>query len=176
MRIRPEETAALVIDYQERLIPVMSGKEILLKNSKRLLEGLRELKIPVYITQQYTKGLGMTVPEIAEAAGRQAYIEKICFSAYEDVKETIRDKRFVIVCGVEAHICVLQTVIDLAEAGHIPVLVTNCTASRKDLERKMAIQRAKSEGAILTTYEALLFELLQKAGSETSRAIQRLVK
>lgn len=176
MRIEREQTAALVIDYQEKLVPAMGGKEKLMENSEILLAGLRLLQVPVHITQQYTKGLGMTIPEITDAAETEEYIEKISFSAYDSVKELIKGKKFVIVCGIEAHICVLQTVMDLAAAGYVPVLVTDCIASRKEKDMQMAVRRAEQEGVILTTYEAVLFELLKKAGTDTSKRIQRLIK
>lgn len=176
MRIVREETIAFIIDIQERLVPVMSHREALIEKASILTAGLKELEVPVYITQQYTKGLGKTIEEITEAAGDSEYIEKMRFSAYEDIKEKVAGKKFVIVYGIESHICVLQTVIDLKEAGYIPILVADCVASRKESDLEMALKRAQAEGAILTTYEALLFELLEAAGTRTSRKIQHLIK
>lgn len=176
MRIEREHAIALAIDYQERLVPVMDKKSELIENSGILLAGLRELGVPIVVTQQYTKGLGKTVPEIVEAIGSPEYVEKIRFSACDVVEEKIHAKKYVIVCGVEAHICVLQTVIDLKSAGYIPVLVTDCISSRKAYNREMAVQRAIQEGAVVTTCEALLFELLEEAGTAKSKKIQRLVK
>jgi nicotinamidase-related amidase len=128
------------------------------------------------ITQQYTKGLGMTVEAITEAAGTKEYIDKISFTAFDCVKDKICAKQFIIVCGIEAHICVLQTVIDLKAAGFIPVLVADCVGSRKEMDKQVALERARQEGAIVTTYESLLFELLQVAGTETSKKIQKLIR
>ena len=176
MRIIREESIAFVIDIQERLVPVMSGKTALIEKASILTAGLKELEVPLYITQQYTKGLGKTVEEITDAAGSDAYIEKIRFSAFEEIKEKLADKKYVIVYGIEAHICVLQTVIELSAAGYVPVLVTDCVSSRKEGDLEMALKRAEKEGAILTTYEALLFELLEAAGTKTSRKIQHLIK
>lgn len=176
MRILREETAALVVDYQEKLVPVMREKELLIYHSQILLQGLKILDVPLIITQQYTKGLGMTVENITAAIGKTEYIEKISFSAYDNVRELIDGKRFVIVCGIESHVCVLQTVIDLASAGYIPVVVEDCIASRKKYDKKIALERMKQEGAIVTTTESLLFELLREAGTETSKKIQRLIK
>lgn len=176
MRIDVNHAVALVIDYQDKLVPAMTDKEQLIHNSCILLEGLQVLGVPVVVTQQYTKGLGMTVPEIQTAAGTKEYIDKIAFTAYESVEPQIHEKKFVIVCGIEAHICVLQTVIDLKEAGFVPVLVTDCISSRKPQDKEMGIWRAIQEGAIVTTYEALLFELLKVAGTETSKKIQKLIR
>lgn len=176
MRIERENAVALVIDYQEKLVPVMHEKENLIQNSAVLLAGLKVLGIPMVVTQQYTKGLGMTVEELTEAAGCGEYIDKIAFSTCDCVKEKISGKKFVIVCGIEAHICVLQTVIDLAAAGYVPVVVEDCVSSRKANDKKIALRRMRDEGAIVTTYESLLFELLKVAGTEESKKIQRLIK
>ena len=176
MRIEREQTAAIVVDYQGKLVPVMYEHEELIRRSKILLEGLKILEVPMYITQQYTKGLGMSVDEIMEAAGTTEYIDKIAFTAYDSVKWKLRGKKFVIVCGIEAHICVLQTVIDLKAAGYVPVLVADCIASRKEADKQVALERARQEGAIVTTYESLLFELLKVAGTDTSKAIQKLIR
>jgi len=176
MRIEKEQAVAVVVDYQGKLVPVMNECETLLHNSKILLEGLRVLEVPMYITQQYTKGLGMTVDGILEAAGTTEYIDKIAFTAYDSVKWKLRGKKYVIVCGIEAHICVLQTVIDLKAAGYIPVLVADCISSRKESDKLIAVERARQEGAIVTTYESLLFELLKVAGTDTSKIIQKLIR
>ena len=176
MRIERDNTVALVIDYQEKLVPVMDEKERLIQNSSILLAGLKYLGVPMIVTQQYTKGLGITVQEIREAMESDDYIDKISFTAFDSVKEQIMDKKFVIVCGIEAHICVLQTVIDLVEAGFVPVVVEDCISSRKPNDKEVAIRRMLEEGAIVTTYESLLFELLKIAGTEESKRIQRLIK
>lgn len=176
MRIEKEQSVALVIDYQEKLVPVMNDRELLIHNSEILLKGLQALEVPMYITQQYTKGLGMTVKEITEAAGTSAYTDKISFSAFDCIKDKIWDKKYVIICGIETHICVLQTVIDLKEAGYIPVIVTDCVSSRAPYNKEMGLERMKQEGAVFTTYESLLFELLKEAGTLTSKKIQALIK
>ncbi len=176
MRIIREKCVALVIDYQERLVPVMNDKDSLIRNSAILLEGLRELEVPMVVTQQYTKGLGMTVKEITQAVGGDAYADKIAFTAYDSVKNKLYGKRFVIICGIEAHICVLQTVIDLVAAGYTPVVVEDCISSRKKNDKEIALMRMRDEGAILTTAESLLFELLKVAGTAESKAIQKLIK
>ncbi len=179
MKIKRNQTTAVCIDYQERILPAMFGKEELLEKSKKLLEGLKVLQVPICLTQQYTKGLGTTVPEICEAAGTEEYLEKVTFSAYEQVKEKLmppEEMPYVIICGIESHVCVLQTAIDLKNAGYQPYLVTDCISSRKQQDYDMALERAKQEGIILTTYESILFELLGAAGTPDSKAIQKIVK
>ncbi len=180
MRLLLEDTMALIVDYQERLMPVIYEHDELEKKSCTLLKGLRTLGVPMVMTQQYTKGIGMTIPSITEAAGTSEYFDKITFSCYED--EAVRrkmealGKKTVIVCGIEAHICVLQTCIDLKEAGYTPVLVTDGISSRKASDTEVALMRAQSEGILLTTTESILFELTRKAGSPVFKEISRLIK
>ena len=179
MRILAENTSCLVIDYQERLVPAMTGKETLIANSVKLLEGLKVLGIPMTITGQYTKGLGLNLPEIFKAAGTEEYFDKLSFSSYEveGVKKALESRgQFVILCGIEAHVCVLQTAIDLKEAGFAPILVTDCISSRKESDKEIALLRAQQEGILLTTSEAILFELTRRAGSDVFKQISKLVK
>ena len=180
MRLLLEETMALVVDYQERLMPVIYDNEELERRSAVLLKGLKTLGVPMVMTQQYTKGIGMTVPAITEAVGSSDYFDKITFSCYEDgaVRARIEElgKKNVIVCGIEAHICVLQTCIDLNAAGYTPVLVADCISSRKSYDTEIALLRAQSEGIYVTTTEAVLFELTRKAGSPVFKEISRLIK
>ena len=181
MRILPEETRCIVIDYQEKILPAMANREALLKNSVTLLKGLKELEIPMTLTTQYSKGLGLNVKEITDAIGSEDFFDKKSFSAYgaPEVK-TLFDgdeaRKNVIVCGIEAHVCVLQTVMDLTEAGYQPILVEDCISSRNLHDMDMAIKRAAVEGALITTKEALLFELTQGADSPHFKQISALIK
>lgn len=168
MRIEAKDAIAIVVDYQERLLPVMHKKEELMEHTEILLSGLKELEIPMIITQQYTRGLGMTPEELTDIIGTSEYKDKMTFSAIDVIEDEIKDKKFVILCGIESHICVLQTLIDLKERGYIPVLVEDCISSRTEHNKNMAVERAGQEGAIITTYESLLFELLKEAGTKTA--------
>lgn len=176
MRVEIEHTAALVIDFQEKLVPAVRDHEALMKRVQVLLRGLRIFKVPMIVTQQYTKGLGMSVPEIREASGERGYLEKVTFSGLDAVRPMLSGKKYILVCGVEAHCCVLQTVIDLAGAGYVPVLVTDCIGSRRKQDFKMAVKRAEYEGAVLTTCEAILFELLREAGTPQFKEILKIIK
>lgn len=180
MRIRKEDVIALVVDYQEKLMQVMEEKEELEKRAEILLKGLKILGVPMIVTQQYTKGLGMTVPVLQKAAGTEHFSEKITFSCMEneEIRRIVQEsgKKCVIVCGIEAHICVLQTCIDLKEAGYETILVMDCISSRKETDKEGAILRAQQEGILLTTSEALLFELTRIAGNPVFKEISRLIK
>jgi len=180
MRFLAEDTLALVVDYQERLIPAMHDREELIRRSVILLSGLKALGIPMVVSQQYTKGIGMTIPAITEAIGHLDYFEKMTFSCYDDeaIKTKIDGlgKKNIIVCGTEAHVCVLQSCIDLKAAGYNVVLVGDCVGSRRTYDKKMGLKRAAREGVFITTYEAILFELLRKAGGDVFKTISKLIK
>ena len=180
MRINAADTMALIVDYQESLMKVMYQGEDLEKKAGTLIRGLKTLGIPMVITQQYTKGLGKSVDTIYEAAETQEYMDKMTFSCYKD--EKIADvidrsgKKNIIICGIETHICVLQTCINLKAAGYQPVLVTDCVSSRSKSDKETGIQRAIQEGVLVTSCESILFELLERAGSETFKKISKLIK
>jgi len=124
MRISKENTIGLIIDIQERLFPVMHEKEAFLKNSEMLIQGLNALNIPLIATQQYTRGLGETLSEITSLIPDFTFIEKTDFSCY-DVQE-VRTKidelkaKNILICGIESHVCVLQTAVDMKAAGLNP--------------------------------------------------------
>jgi len=181
MRFVAEDTLALVIDFQEKLMPVIDNRKQLIHNNEILIKGLQALNIPMVVTQQYTKGIGMTVSDITELYGESfEYYEKISFSCIED--ETIATKieesgkKNIIVCGIEAHICVLQTIIDLIAKGYNVILVENCVGSRKESDRQVGIKRAIAEGAIPATYESILFELTRVAKTEVFKQISKLIR
>lgn len=180
MRINREECAGLVIDIQEKLFPHMDQQEELLRKSLILIEGMQVLGVPMMITEQYPKGLGPTIQQVHQAMENCLPIEKISFSccdepAYQEALQRLgRDK--VIICGIEAHVCVLQTVIDLVASGYDPVVVSDCISSRSPEDKRWAIERMLSEGAIITTCESILFELTRVAGTDEFKAISRLVK
>ena len=180
MKIVPEETLALVIDYQEKLIPAINNNKELIEKSSILIRGLRELEVPIIVSQQYTKGLGNTVEPIAEALGEFEPFDKKSFSLMgdDDICRAIRlmGKSNVILCGAEAHICVLQTALDLIDEGDNVLIVEDCVGSRKPNDKKFACKRAVQEGAVLTTYEAVLYELTGGAESEHFKAISKLTK
>ena len=179
MRILPEETGAVVIDMQEKLMMAMNETKVCEEKAAMLLKGLQVLSIPTVIVQQYTKGLGHTLPSLYEAAGTTEYCEKASFSccrnkAILDKLESM-GKKNILVMGTEAHICVLQSCIDL-KAGFQPVMVVDAVASRREADKKIAIERAIQEGILVTTAEAVLFELTLDSTNPCFKAISKLVK
>lgn len=175
-----EDAIAVVIDIQERLFPHIYEHDRLAANAVKLIEGLKILGAPLIVTQQYTKGLGATIPQIAQALGEFKPIEKLTFSSYgdPDFVSVLDDsgKNHIILLGIEAHVCVLQTAMDLLNTGYEVILVEDCVSSRKLNDKQVALQRLRDDGAIITTYESVLFELLKVAGTEEFKAISRLVK
>ncbi len=180
MRIKREVSVGLVIDVQEKLFPHMDQYEALLKRCTILIEGLKLLDIPLIITEQYPRGLGATVPEISALTAQKPVIEKIAFSCCDEPgvmqSSVLQSRRTVIICGIEAHVCVLQTVIDLQEAGYKAVVVNDCISSRNPEDKRVAVERMRDEGAVITTSESILFELARVAGTDEFKAISRLIK
>jgi nicotinamidase-related amidase len=180
MRIERELSAALLIDIQEKLFPHMEEKEELLRKCAILIRGLKVLKVPMVITEQYPKGLGTTLKEISQLVEEDPVIEKIAFSCCDEPKlmqtAAVQKYRNIIICGIEAHVCVLQTVIDLQKAGYTAVVVEDCISSRNQEDKRIAVERMRSEGAVITTCESILFELSRVAGTDEFKAISRLVK
>ena len=180
MRIKRENSAALLIDIQDRLFPHMHQKDELLRKCTILIEGLQVLGIPLVITEQYPKGLGKTVDALSTLVTQDPLIEKIAFSCCDEpaVLQTaaLQKRKTIIICGIEAHVCVLQTVIDLLESGYIPVVVVDCISSRNPQDKGTAVERMRSEGAVISSCESILFELARVAGTDEFKAISRLVK
>lgn len=180
MRIPPDDTAGLVIDIQEKLYPHIHEHEALARNTGVLVEGLKLLGVPLLVTQQYTKGLGPTITELMDLVGDFPVLEKTAFSCCDE-PEFIRilnemRRHFILIAGIESHVCVMQTVIDLIERGYQPVLVEDCVASRKAGDKSISVRRMHKEGAIVTSYESILFELCRFSGTDQFRAISKLVK
>jgi nicotinamidase-related amidase len=180
MRILFEDTAAVVVDIQERLLPHIYKWEETLQNCLKLIEGLQVLSVPLVVTQQYTKGLGNTDASIVNKITEFSYIEKISFSCYGEPKFRDRikslGKKSIILCGIETHVCILQTCLDLIDEGYQPVVVEDCVSARKPNDKVIAIERMRQEGARITTLESILFELTQCAGTDTFKQISRIVK
>jgi len=180
MRILKEKTLLLVIDVQERIFPAIAEPDMLRRNIPLLIEGMKLLEIPVIVTEQYVKGLGPTIQEIATRITEVERIEKSSFSCCDEPRFMLdlasSGKDYVIIAGIESHVCVLQTAIDLQQNGYHPVVVEDCISSRNLNDKRIALERMNSEGVIVTTFEAILFELLRYSGGETFRAISKIVK
>jgi len=183
MRLDPNSAVLVVIDVQERLMPVIHRGDEVVKNIARLVRGTAVLGVPVLVTEQYVRGLGATVAPVREALeerGSYDPIEKSCFSARgcEDFVARLNalERRQVIVAGVETHVCVYQTVEDFLSAGFEVTLAADALSSRTETNRQIALDRMQADGAFLSSTEMSLFELLRVSGTDEFRAISKLVK
>ncbi len=180
MRIDVHDCLFCLVDVQERLYPHMTNNEEVEKNLVTLVKGLQLHEVPFIVNEQYKKGIGETIPSLRELVDSYPHFEKTTFSCCknEPTLEAIKTsgKSKVIVAGIETHVCVLQTCLDLLAAGLQPVLVTNCVTSRKQNDTDVALQRLIQAGVIPTTYESLLFELTVNAKHPKFKEISKLVK
>lgn len=177
----PARTALIVIDVQEAFREVIPESAIFAGRIATLVRGMQTLGVPVLVTEQYPRGLGRTVREILEVLEpKVAIIEKTAFSScgaqgfVDQLKATGRDQ--IVVAGIEAHICVNQTVHDLLAMGKQVHLAVDCISSRAELNRATALTKMQASGALLTTTEMSLFELMRDARQEHFKAIQALIK
>jgi nicotinamidase-related amidase len=178
MRIDKEKSLLLVVDIQEKLFPYIENKEALVQKTVTLIRGMQALGVPLMAARQYPKGLGDTIEELRPYF--DGYCDKVTFSCCGDENLLAElqgaGRQQIIIAGMEAHVCVLQTVIDLKALGFLPIIVTDAIGSRNRHDYKMALKRMEYEGAVLTTVEAILFELCYQAGTEVFKTISRLVK
>ena len=179
-RLKLESTAVLLIDVQARLLPAIHNGPRVVEQVGRLLDGSKLLSLPILVTEQYRKGLGVTVdalqPRIADAA---CNVEKLHFSACVDgITSELRDRglRQVIVCGIEAHVCVLQTCLDLIDRGYVTFLALDAIGSRHAEDQAAAVQRMIQAGVVPTTVESALLELVGEAGTSRFKAILPIIK
>lgn len=201
-----DDTVLLVVDMQERLVPVVRNADRLVWNIARLLKGARVLGVPALATEQYPRGLGATLPDIASGLSAtpdggvdtvtgtvtgtivdtvtgtppSAIPEKLTFSAYgcAAVRERLAawGRPNVLVCGIETHVCVLQTVLDLGHAGYRVFLAEDAVESRFESDRLTALRRMEAAGSTLTTVESALFEWCFEAGTPEFKQVSQLVK
>jgi hypothetical protein len=180
MRILKERSLGLIIDIQERLFPVIANNDVLEHQLGILIEGLKILDIPLVVTEQYKKGLGETIDSINRLVLGSTFAEKLAFSCCDEPRFVehleLSQRRTVIIAGIESHICVLQTAIDLKERGYQPVVVEDCVGSRSEHNKQIAMNRLRHEGVIITSCESILFELCRYAGNDAFKSISKLVK
>lgn len=173
-----DDTGLLVVDVQEKLIGLVAGQQRVVWNIRRLLDGAKILGVAVAATEQYPQGLGKTVPELAQRL--EAIPDKTCFScgACPEIFQRWDERGItrVLVAGIEAHVCVQQTVFDLMASGRRVYVAVDAIGSRYDIDYQIALRRMESGGATLTTTEAALFEWCQRSGTPQFKEISRLVK
>lgn len=178
--LQRENTALLIIDIQERILKVIHEYERVLENNLKLIKGMKTLNIPIFYTEQYPKGLGPTVEILhAELEGNEA-IQKMSFSCAGAglLFDELRKKNIttVVVTGIESHVCVLQTTLDLMADGFNVHLAYDATSSRRKDDYKIALERMRKNGAEITSTESVLFEILNVCGTDEFKHISKIVK
>ncbi len=180
MLIGRAESQLLVVDVQARLVPAMEPERPFLTACGKLLQAANALEIPVIASEQYPKGLGKTVPELAGLIAEGHRYEKMEFSCYANagLRRALAgvNRSQVVLAGIEAHVCVLQTALELAGAGSAVFVVTDATASRRPESRETAFRRMAGAGVTLVTLEMVLFEWLRSAAGPEFRAISALIR
>lgn len=169
-------TALLVIDVQDAFRKAVPDFERVAAAASTLVQGAEALGLPMVVTEQYPQGLGDTVPEVREILPEELEpLEKVCFSAAEADGFDLGGRDQALVCGVETHVCVNQTVLDLLDRGIEVHVATDAVGSRFAESKEVGLQKMERAGAVLTSVETALFELVGRAGSEEFKAIQTLV-
>lgn len=177
----PENSLLVVVDIQERLLPVIENRDAVTFNASRLLRGAAALDVPMIVTEQYPKGLGPTVPELKKVLPPTVPVyEKKTFSIcaapaiYEAVAKSSASK--IVLCGMETHICVLQSALDLLAMGREVVLVTDAVGSRFENDRRTALRSVDSVGVTLATTESVLFQWCHTAEHPAFKTISALAR
>jgi len=167
----PEQCALIVVDIQEKLLPPIYEKERLVRNAQLLIRLAGILKIPSLVTTQYMKGLGGTVPEIASLLPDTPSVDKVMFSCFgSDVfcsllKRLPGQRTTVLLCGMETHICVMQTALGALREGYLVHVAADAVSSRTELNWRIGLERMRAAGAILSSTEMMIYELLRSSGA-----------
>ena len=169
--------ALVVIDVQEAFRKALPTFDSIARSVATLVQGAEAMGVPIVVTEQYPEGLGHTVPEVAEPLPRGVEpIEKVCFSAAEAEGFDLDGRDQALVCGIEAHVCVNQTVLDLLDEGLEVHVAADAVGSRSEENRDLGLHKAERAGAVLTSVETALFELLRGSDAPEFKRVQSLVK
>ncbi|MBF0345810.1 MAG: hydrolase [Nitrospirae bacterium] len=178
--IEDAKAVLLIVDIQDKLAAVVRDADTVISNALHLIELSRLCDIPVLVTQQYPEGLGPTVQALKDALPGAKYVDKTTFNccrtgAFMKALKAV-NRETVILCGIETHICVLQTCIELLQVGYIVHVVKDCAASRSLDNKEAAIEYMRDAGAVITTTEIVLFQTLKKAGTDNFKIIAKRIK
>ncbi|MGB9240908.1 MAG: hydrolase, partial [Terriglobales bacterium] len=175
--LEAEQCALIVVDMQEKLLPPIWEKERLVRNVQLLIRLAGILKIPSLVTTQYAKGLGNTVPEIASLLPSNPPIDKLMFSCFGSdafcslLKRLPGQRTTVLLCGMETHICVMQTALGALREGYLVHVASDAVSSRTELNWRVGLDRMRSAGAILSSTEMMIYELLRSSGAPAFREL-----
>lgn len=174
-----EGAVLLIIDVQEKLFPHMEEKEKIVENLQRLIKFAKIMEIPIILTEQYSKGLGKTIPEIKRLIPHIRPIHKVEFSCFgsEEFKRLMKEMeaKTLILTGIETHICITQTALEGLSSYRICV-ISDAVSSRTIENKQIALERMRQNGVIISSTEMLIYEILRKAGTEEFKKCLTLVK
>jgi nicotinamidase-related amidase len=180
MKLVPGRTVLVVIDIQSKLWNVMHDKSLILENAQKLVKALRVLSVPIILTEQNPQGLGPTCPELMQCMPEVKALPKFCFNCCQDEvfdKELVSlNRKQVLLCGIESHICVHQTALELLSRGYEVQVVADAVGSRVQPNKEVSLVRMQREGAKLTVAEMAIFELLGRADSPLFKEILKVIK
>jgi nicotinamidase-related amidase len=178
-RTQSDNALLLVVDVQDGLLKAIHDAESVVEACRRMVAAARLLEIPILVTEQYPKGLGPTCVTVRDALGECEPVTKTRFSAcVESIVDELagQARQMVIVIGIETHVCVQQTVLDLLRLGYRPVVCRDAVGSRRPLDRDVAVQRMRQAGATVTTTESITLEIVGQAGTDVFKAILPIIK
>ena len=174
-----DETAFVLIDIQERFLPVIHNIDTVIGNANKLVSAASILNVPLLVTEQYPKGLGRTVDEIKLDAG-QEIMEKTSFDCFgcDDFARRLGEMnvKSLVIFGVEAHVCVLKTALEAVARNYEIHVVADAVSSRTQENKTLALERLRQSGVFVVSTEMILFQLMDRAGTDEFKAISRLVK
>jgi nicotinamidase-related amidase len=175
-RLSPDRATLIVVDVQEGFRKAIPDFERVAKATVTLIEGAEAIGIPIVATEQYPKGLGETAAEVAEHLPEGVDpLEKVVFSAAEAEGFDLAGRDQAVVCGIETHVCVNQTVLDLLDAGIEVQVAEDAVGSRTQENKRVGLHKMERAGAVLTSVETALFELLGRAGTDEFKRVQKLI-
>ena len=180
--LEAEQCALIVIDIQEKLLPAIFNKEELVKNSRLLIRLAGILKIPAIVTTQYARGLGGTVPEISGLMPEASAIDKQMFSCFgsdvfcSSLKRLPGNRTTVLLCGMETHICVMQTALAALQQGYVVHVASDAVSSRTEWNWKIGLERMAAAGAVISSTEMMTYELLRSSGSPAFKELLPYLK
>jgi len=176
--LEAEHCALVVIDIQQKLLPPIFQKEQLVRNAQLLIRAAGVLKIPALVSTQYAKGLGETVPEIAALLAGTDAIDKTLFSCFGSdafcagLKRLPGQRNTLLLCGMESHICVMQTALGALRQGYLVQVASDAVSSRSEWNWKIGLERMRAAGAVISSTETMIYELM---GSSSSAAFKELL-
>lgn len=180
MLIEREKSCLLIVDVQEKLAPAMAESAAVIRNAGILMQAAARLAVPLVVSEQYPQGLGATVPELRALAPDSARIAKLSFSCAADpaLQQRIEEaqRSLLVIAGMEAHVCVLQSALGFRRAGYGIVVVADAVSSRMPANREAALQRLRENGVEVATTEMVLFEWLGQAGTPEFKELSRLIR